>query len=105
MIETIGQARRAAYEHLAPTWSRGTLAFNGTWFEDDTAFIFTCEPLEWLRDRDQRFQILPGATVIVDKTTGTVERGVFFPRNPLAVRMKAATRHDEGRYAVLAADE
>ena len=104
MIETIDQARRAAYAHLAPNWSRGTLAFHGTWFEDDTAFIFTCEPLEWLRDQDARFQLLPGATVIVDKKTGAVERGVFFPRNPLAVRMRSAVRHDEGPYAVLDPD-
>lgn len=105
VIQTIGQARSAAYDYLAPTWSRGTLAFNGTWFEDDTAFIFTCEPLEWLRDRDPRFMVLPGATVIVEKATGRIEPAVFFPGNELDLRLRTAVKHKDGRYAVLDADE
>lgn len=104
MIETIDQARQAVYELLAPDWSPGTLAFSGTWFEDDTAFIFTCEPLEWLRDRDPRFMVLPGATVIVDKATGRVEPAVFFPGNDLDMRRRAAVRHKDGPYSVITQD-
>lgn len=78
-VTTIDQARAIVRDLIASSWERGTLAFSGRWHEDADAVLLRPEALEWLRDGDERYMVLPGATPVVDKHTGEVTWEVYFP--------------------------